>query len=90
MVRVSEYVWPGVTGSVQVVVALYWQSWHDVVVFVVEGVWEVLGDRAVKREDITAGSALLGLSVEEHVGNCLSAMQAHAAELGLGGNCGAG
>jgi len=41
--------------------------------------------RAVKREDITAGAALLGLSVEEHVGNCLGAMQARAAELGLAG-----
>lgn len=41
--------------------------------------------RAVKREDITDGAALLGLSVEEHVGNCLAAMQANAAELGLAG-----
>jgi predicted hydrolase (HD superfamily) len=41
--------------------------------------------RAVKREDITAGAALLGLSVEEHIGNCLSAMQKHSAELGLAG-----
>src|SRR5271170_744091 len=39
--------------------------------------------RAVKREDITAGAELLGLSVEEHVGNCLTAMQARAGELGL-------
>ena len=39
--------------------------------------------RAVKREDITAGAELLGLSVEEHLGNCLAAMQARAAELGL-------
>jgi predicted hydrolase (HD superfamily) len=39
--------------------------------------------RAVKREDITAGAELLGLSVEEHVGNCLAAMQGRAAELGL-------
>jgi predicted hydrolase (HD superfamily) len=39
----------------------------------------------VKREDITAGAALLGLSVEEHVGNCVAAMQARAAELGLAG-----
>jgi predicted hydrolase (HD superfamily) len=39
--------------------------------------------RAVKREDITHGAELLGISVEEHIGNCLSAMQAHAAELGL-------
>ena len=39
--------------------------------------------RAVKREDIMAGAEMLGLSVEEHVGNCLGAMQARAAELGL-------
>jgi predicted hydrolase (HD superfamily) len=41
--------------------------------------------RAVKREDITDGAELLGLSVEEHVGNCLRAMQARAGELGLAG-----
>jgi putative nucleotidyltransferase with HDIG domain len=41
--------------------------------------------RAVKREDITVGAELLGLSVEEHVGNCLRAMQARAEELGLTG-----
>ena len=41
--------------------------------------------RAVKREDILRGAELLGLGVEEHVGNCLSAMQARAAELGLAG-----
>jgi predicted hydrolase (HD superfamily) len=42
--------------------------------------------RAVKREDITGGAELLGLSVEEHVGNCLVAMQERAGELGLGGS----
>ena len=41
--------------------------------------------RAVKREDITDGAALLGLTVEEHVENCLRAMQAKADELGLAG-----
>jgi predicted hydrolase (HD superfamily) len=41
--------------------------------------------RAVKREDISEGAALLGLSVDEHVGNCLRAMQAKAEELGLAG-----
>ena len=41
--------------------------------------------RAVKREDITGGAALLGLSVEEHIHNCLSAMQSRASELGLAG-----
>ena len=39
--------------------------------------------RAVKREDMTHGAELLGLPLEEHVGNCLAAMQAHAGELGL-------
>jgi predicted hydrolase (HD superfamily) len=39
--------------------------------------------RAVKREDMTLGAEFLGISVEEHIGNCLVAMQAHAAELGL-------
>lgn len=41
--------------------------------------------RAVLREDMTGGAELLGLSVEEHVGNCLRAMQARAEELGLAG-----
>jgi predicted hydrolase (HD superfamily) len=41
--------------------------------------------RAVLREDITGGAELLGLSVEDHVGNCLRAMQARAVELGLEG-----
>jgi predicted hydrolase (HD superfamily) len=39
--------------------------------------------RAVKREDITQGAELLGIPVEEHVGNCLEAMRKHSAELGL-------
>lgn len=56
----------------------------------VKGVLKKMKDkafaRAVKREDITAGAALLGLSVEEHVGNCVAAMQARAAELGLAGS----
>ena len=42
--------------------------------------------RAVMREDITGGAELLGWSVEEHVGNCLRAMQARAGELGLAGS----
>jgi predicted hydrolase (HD superfamily) len=41
--------------------------------------------RAVMREDITGGAELLGLSVEEHVGNCLRAMHGRAEELGLAG-----
>jgi predicted hydrolase (HD superfamily) len=39
--------------------------------------------RAVKREDMTHGAELLGIPVEEHIGNCLAAMQARAEELGL-------
>ena len=39
--------------------------------------------RAVKREDMFAGAEMLGVSLEEHVGVCLGAMQARAAELGL-------
>jgi predicted hydrolase (HD superfamily) len=39
--------------------------------------------RAVKREDIVRGAELLGLLIEEHIGNCLRAMQARASELGL-------
>jgi predicted hydrolase (HD superfamily) len=39
--------------------------------------------RAVKREDITHGAELLGIPIEEHIGNCLVAMQARAEELGL-------
>ncbi|WP_158792489.1 HD domain-containing protein [Granulicella sp. L60] len=42
--------------------------------------------RAVLRGDITGGAELLGLSVEEHVRNCLNAMQARAEELGLLGS----
>jgi len=41
--------------------------------------------RAVKREDITQGAALLGLTVEEHIANCLKAMQDRAVDLGLAG-----
>jgi predicted hydrolase (HD superfamily) len=39
--------------------------------------------RAVKREDIMRGAQLLDLPLEEHIANCLAAMQANAAELGL-------
>ena len=53
----------------------------------VKGVLKKMKDkafaRAVKREDMTHGAELLGLPLEEHVANCLRAMQAHAAELGL-------
>jgi predicted hydrolase (HD superfamily) len=41
--------------------------------------------RAVKREDITGGAELLGIPLEEHLGNCLKAMQDRAGELGLSG-----
>jgi predicted hydrolase (HD superfamily) len=41
--------------------------------------------RAVKREDITAGAELLGIPLEEHLENCLKAMQERAEELGLSG-----
>lgn len=39
--------------------------------------------RAVKREDMTHGAELLGISLEEHIGHCLAFMQARSAELGL-------
>ncbi len=39
--------------------------------------------RAVRREDITAGAALLGLSLDEHIANVLEAMRGVAADLGL-------
>jgi predicted hydrolase (HD superfamily) len=56
----------------------------------VKGVLKKMKDkafaRAVMRGDISGGAQLLGLSVEEHVGNCLRAMQARAGELGLEGN----
>jgi predicted hydrolase (HD superfamily) len=60
------------------------KSIHDVEV---AGVLKKMKDkgfaRAVKREDITHGAELLGLSPAEHIGYCLGAMQVHAAELGL-------
>src|ERR1700677_5247327 len=62
------------------------KSIHDVEV---AGVKKKMKDkafaRAVLREAIIGGAELLGLSVDEHVGNCLRAMQARAQELGLGG-----
>ncbi len=65
------------------------KSIHDVEV---AGVKKKMKDkafaRAVLREDITGGAELLGLSVDEHVGNCLRAMQARAGELGLAGQAG--
>ncbi|WP_419804925.1 HAD family hydrolase [Terriglobus sp.] len=65
------------------------RSIHDVEV---SGVRKKMKDKAfargVLREDITAGAELLGLSVEEHIGRCLGAMQANAAALGLEGATG--
>jgi predicted hydrolase (HD superfamily) len=60
------------------------KSIHDVEV---AGVKKKMKDkafaRAVKREDITGGAELLGISLEEHLGNCLGAMQERSGELGL-------
>lgn len=62
------------------------KSIHDVEV---SGVRKKMKDKAfargVLREDIAAGAELLCLPVDEHIGNCLRAMQAHAALLGLQG-----
>jgi len=44
--------------------------------------------RAVNRDDITNGAAALGLELDEHIGFCIAAMQARAAELGLAGTAG--
>ncbi len=67
------------------------KSIHDVEV---AGVRKKMKDkafaRAVLREDITGGAALLEIPVEEHIGNCLAAMQAHAKDLGLDGSAVAG
>jgi putative nucleotidyltransferase with HDIG domain len=38
---------------------------------------------AVKREDITAGAELLGLSLDEHIQNCINALRGVAGQLGL-------
>lgn len=39
--------------------------------------------RAVKREDIVNGAALLGLTLDDHIANVLEAMKAIAPDLGL-------
>lgn len=39
--------------------------------------------RAVRREDITEGAALLGVEVDEHIATCLAALQEIHEELGL-------
>jgi len=38
---------------------------------------------AVSREDIHAGAELLGIPLDEHIRNCVAALQSCAAELGL-------
>ncbi|HPC23825.1 MAG TPA: HDIG domain-containing protein [Phycisphaerae bacterium] len=39
---------------------------------------------AVSREDIEAGAQLLELPLDDHIRNCIAALQPHAAALGLG------
>ena len=62
------------------------KSIHDVEV---AGVRKKMKDKAfargVLREDITRGAELLGIGADEHIGNCLQAMQKNAAALGLAG-----
>jgi putative nucleotidyltransferase with HDIG domain len=41
--------------------------------------------RAVKREDLRAGAEMLGLTLEEHIGNTIGFMRERADELGLRG-----
>jgi putative nucleotidyltransferase with HDIG domain len=41
--------------------------------------------RGVKREDLVAGAALIGLPLEEHIGNVIVFMREHAETLGLKG-----
>ncbi len=42
--------------------------------------------RGVKREDLNAGAALLGLPLEEHIGNVIASMREKADVLGLRGS----
>lgn len=62
------------------------KSIHDVEV---AGVKKKMKDKAfargVNRDDITEGASLLGIPVDEHIDNCLRAMQKHATELALDG-----
>ena len=62
------------------------KSIHDVEV---AGVRRKMKDKAfargVLREDIVTGAELLGISVDEHIGNCLRAMQRNANTLDLNG-----
>lgn len=62
------------------------KSIHDMEV---AGVKKKMKDKAfargVNRDDITEGASLLEIPVEDHIGNCLRAMQDNAAALGLDG-----
>jgi len=62
------------------------KSIHDVDV---AGVTKKMKDKAfargVNRDDIKEGASLLGIPIEEHIGNCLRAMQKNASELALDG-----
>jgi predicted hydrolase (HD superfamily)/CTP:molybdopterin cytidylyltransferase MocA len=62
------------------------KSIHDVEV---DGVLKKMKDkafaRAVSRDDMLLGAELLGLPMDEHISNCLAAMQAAATELELEG-----
>lgn len=40
----------------------------------------------VNRDDVARGAELIGLPIEEHVANCIAAMQERASDLGLSGN----
>jgi putative nucleotidyltransferase with HDIG domain len=42
--------------------------------------------RGVSREDVVKGAEELGLSLDEHIANCIAAMRTAAGELGLTGN----
>ncbi len=42
--------------------------------------------RPVSREDIAHGAELLGITLDEHIANCLQAMKAVAGDLGLAGS----
>ena len=62
------------------------KSIHDVDV---AGVKKKMKDKAfargVNRDDIVKGAAELGLSLEDHIANCIAAMRANAEALGLQG-----
>lgn len=40
----------------------------------------------VNRDDVAKGAVMIGLPIEEHVANCIAAMQGSAEELGLAGS----